>query len=220
MSVRLNNREFSRNKFCEEKPKKFCGVCQKAGLSEREYTSHFTKSVPGSQGIVTCPTILNNECGICFQLGHFKSACPEIARKNRINKEESSVNKYNKKESIKEIPKQSVTNRGGFAALEDSDDENESKTLKRTFSVANKGPTPVVSIKAIDPSVPSFASIVARAPVKKVEPVVKLTGFTVITNTGSTYIPKEEPKKRITKIQDWLAESSDEEDDDEDNTAW
>ena len=51
--------------------KKFCGVCQKKGLPESVYTSHFTKSVPSDKGLVTCPTILNASCTYCHGKGHW-----------------------------------------------------------------------------------------------------------------------------------------------------
>jgi hypothetical protein len=63
----------------------FCAVCQKAGKSEKEYTSHFTKSKPGEGGVVTCPTILNSVCTYCREKGHFKSACPKLELKMRLD---------------------------------------------------------------------------------------------------------------------------------------
>ena len=57
--------------------KKFCGVCKKAGKSEEEYTSHFTKSVPGPKGVPTCPLILSSVCKCCFIRGHFVDHCPK-----------------------------------------------------------------------------------------------------------------------------------------------
>ena len=76
--------------------KKFCGVCHKKGLPESVYTSHFTKSVPGDKGIVTCPTILNAHCTYCKGNGHWadEKFCSLMRRdaksmrheKNRLSK--------------------------------------------------------------------------------------------------------------------------------------
>jgi len=55
--------------------KKYCGVCHKAGKSEKEYTNHFTKSSPGPSGVVICPTILTNHCRRCNGYGHFSDHC-------------------------------------------------------------------------------------------------------------------------------------------------
>ena len=60
--------------------KKFCGVCHKAGKSEKEYTSHYTKSTPGPNGIVVCPTILSNHCNKCNGYGHFSDHCSVKAK--------------------------------------------------------------------------------------------------------------------------------------------
>jgi hypothetical protein len=62
------------------KETKFCGVCKNAGKSESEYTSHYTKSVPGPKGIVVCPTILKNRCNKCDQFGHFSDRCNVVKR--------------------------------------------------------------------------------------------------------------------------------------------
>jgi len=67
-----------RNRYTKEtEQKKYCKVCHKAGKSEKEYTSHFTKSVPGDKGIVVCPTILRNLCNKCNKYGHFADFCKE-----------------------------------------------------------------------------------------------------------------------------------------------
>jgi hypothetical protein len=70
----MSSRNFNNNNR-NHKQKKFCGVCHKAGKPESEYTSHYTKSEPGSNGIVTCPIIKNNKCNKCEQYGHFQDHC-------------------------------------------------------------------------------------------------------------------------------------------------
>lgn len=73
----------SMNRFTTSE-KKLCGVCKKAGKSEKEYTSHFIKSVAGPNGIVVCPTILQNRCFKCNQMGHFSDHCKNATiSKNR-----------------------------------------------------------------------------------------------------------------------------------------
>jgi len=223
MSARVQSRDFSRNKYSTEKPsvKKFCGVCQKAGLSEKEYTSHFTKSAPGPQGVVTCPTILNNECSFCYKLGHFKSACPAIAERDRCHK--MAVKQQSKPVIEKKTKTVSFSNtRGGFAALDDSSDDEAPVATKRKFQ---KEEWPTLSTVAAMPAndKPSFASIAANpVPVKKVDtsrPI--MCGFSILTKAGAEYVPKkeepkkdEEPKK---KVWNWAADSDTESDgDDED----
>ena len=70
-------------KFCPKlhSPKKpFCPVCYNSGKSETEYTSHFVKDKP--DGIVVCPTLLEQECRYCHQFGHTPKFCPKLAVKH------------------------------------------------------------------------------------------------------------------------------------------
>jgi hypothetical protein len=55
----------------------FCKVCYDAGLSIKEYTSHFVKDQPGPNGRVVCPTLLAQKCLICGVPGHTSSYCPD-----------------------------------------------------------------------------------------------------------------------------------------------
>jgi Nanos RNA binding domain len=79
LKMRSTAQNNQRNRYTKEtEQKKYCSVCHKAGKSEKEYTSHFTKSVPGPSGIVVCPTILRNLCNKCNKYGHFSDHCKEI----------------------------------------------------------------------------------------------------------------------------------------------
>jgi len=243
MSVRVNNRDYSRSKYAAaEKPvKKFCGVCQKAGLSEKEYTSHFTKSVPGPQGIVICPTILNNECSFCYQFGHFKSACPALAQREKQQKRSDMQEKRVQfKESVQK--KASAISHGAFSALADSDSDSDEEhvTAKRTFSQANrvekvviKEEWPALSSKPVAKSTtddkPSFATVTSSvAPIKKEDTSrPPICGFSVITKAGIVHAPTKEVEQNVYKPSarrswvDMMSDSEDEEEDDYfDNSAW
>ena len=79
--MRSTTQNNQRNRYAKEtEQKKYCKVCHKAGKSEKEYTSHFTKSLPGDKGIVVCPTILRNLCQKCNKYGHFSDYCKESMR--------------------------------------------------------------------------------------------------------------------------------------------
>lgn len=232
MSARVFNRDFSRNKYSSvEKTvqKKYCGVCQKAGLSEKEYTSHFTKSAPGPQGVVTCPTILNNECTFCYKLGHFKSACPAIAERDRYHKMASVVVKpvIEKKKNTKTVTFNNT--RGGFAALDDSSDDEApvATATKRKFQPKKEEWPTLSTVAPVAPvnNKPSFASIAANpVPVKKVDTSrPNICGFSILTKEGAEYVPKkeepkkeEQPKKRVWKS--WA--DSDTESDGDDDEDW
>ena len=90
MNVTKNNRYTK-----ETVEKKFCGVCKNAGKSEAVYTSHFIKSVQGPNGIVVCPTILQNKCFKCEKYGHFSDHCKnskieKVVLNHREEKQQSS----------------------------------------------------------------------------------------------------------------------------------
>ena len=73
--------------------KKFCGVCHKAGKPESEYTSHYTKSEPGSNGVVTCPIIKNNKCNKCEKYGHFQDHC-SFVKKNLVHDSKQFISNH------------------------------------------------------------------------------------------------------------------------------
>ena len=242
MSTRVYNRD-SRNKYVTDKSvKKFCGVCQKAGLTEKDYTSHFTKSSPGPTGTVICPTILNNECTFCFKTDHFKSACPALVERERLHKKQVCEEKrqYFKQHRAANEKKTVSLNRGVFSVLDNYDEDfdiSSSVLLKRSYSVANeiKEEWPTLSTVASNPRVntpntdkPSFASIAANPlPVKKTEQVFNTSGFTVITKNGIQHpqlspTPTKPTKHTEFKSKSWAdyTDSDTDNDDYDDNTAW
>jgi hypothetical protein len=232
-SARVNTQGYSRSSFTYDKGvKKFCGVCKNAGLPESDYTSHFTKSVPGPKGIVTCPTILANECSICYEHGHFRSACPKLAEKVKIDKRAIVQDKpLQKKPAQPVIP----VNRGRFSALSNADSDSDSETVDRTIGKKRKVEEPVKEAwPLLSSSVttqakvdkPTFASIIAApAPVKKVDTSKpNICGFTVLTKASDLlktaaapvyYERNEAEKAAYAKLKKSWADS-DSEDEDED----
>jgi hypothetical protein len=63
------------NQAARKKGKPFCKVCFDAGKPESSYTSHYVKSAPGPTGKLVCPTLLNQSCLTCGQLGHTSGYC-------------------------------------------------------------------------------------------------------------------------------------------------
>ena len=74
-SYKANNSRGSRQPFCK--------VCKDAGMSEKMYTSHYVRDIPGPKGIVVCPTLLKTKCRRCSRTGHTRSRCPLNAPKER-----------------------------------------------------------------------------------------------------------------------------------------
>ena len=178
-STRVNNkRTFS--KFSQPEQKKFCGVCQKAGKSEKEYTSHFTRSVPGPKGIIVCPTILCAECSFCHQKGHWASEdfCPALKDKKRLQKEEEK-NYANRRSYVSDEKTEKTASYGRYAAFNEPEimKEQQQKPIVEEFPALGN---PTSKPKAI-PTYASYASIIAQkeAPIRQEEPS-EFTTFLVL----------------------------------------
>ena len=125
--------------------KPFCKVCQDAGKTEIEYTSHYVRSMPDKSGKtkVTCPTLLATECRYCFELGHTTKFCPVIEANKKV--EEKAIKKVDEK---KVLPKaKAPTN--VFAGLAEDSDSEEEQVTKVSTKVSNK-------VKEEFPSLGSF----------------------------------------------------------------
>lgn len=89
----------------------YCKTCHNAGKSYEEYTNHWTRDKPGSDGKIVCPIILNSICRHCNQKGHWLKYCPLIHEQNKqTNTDDNSwANKL--KQSISKINpfKQNIT---------------------------------------------------------------------------------------------------------------
>jgi hypothetical protein len=55
----------------------YCGTCHKAGRSQEEYTSHWTRRTPDPNSEIVCPLILESVCSNCKSTGHWRKYCPE-----------------------------------------------------------------------------------------------------------------------------------------------
>lgn len=117
-------------------PKPYCKVCHDAGKCEADFTSHWVKTKPGPDGVVVCPTLLAQECRYCHESGHTPSCCKKLERDNRerakqdrerergkrIASHEAARVEEAKKKTFGQVAKFS----GGFAALADNSDSDES----------------------------------------------------------------------------------------------
>lgn len=56
----------------------YCKTCHKAGRSQEEYTSHWTRRTPDPRSDIICPLILESVCTNCKKTGHWKKYCPEV----------------------------------------------------------------------------------------------------------------------------------------------
>jgi len=203
--------------------KPFCKVCQDAGKSESDYTSHYVKSLPDKRtGIcnIICPTLLNTECRFCHEIGHTAKFCTVLAAKKKS--EESFVREEQRRTREKPIQQaKPQNNRGGFSVLLDLDDDVKKMPTKKEEFPALAEPSKRIY------NIPSYASAVACSnpvPVHIAKQSLPI-GFRVLQK-GVT-IEKTEDKKIISKKNSWADSESDYEEDDTyeeetyaDNSAW
>jgi hypothetical protein len=154
---------FSRNQNnkvtpAANKPKPFCPVCQAAGKSEKEYTSHFVKSEPGPNGKVVCPTLLSQVCRYCDKPGHTAGYCPIIAE-NKVREEKEQKIKtrqevIDKREAEKAAPKVVEKKKpvNMFAALDDSssDTDKEVKRIAKKNKKSKVVPVAAVAVAKVE----------------------------------------------------------------------
>ena len=225
---------------------KFCGVCQKKGLPKSVYTSHFTKSVPGEKGIVTCPTILNAVCSFCRQKGHWadEKFCSAMRAENKRNRRASAF----REESCREESCREERERKGsfkepislnpYAMLAEEENGPSVPSVPSVPAVPAVPAVPVTVPKPITTPVTgvSWAAMAGR-PVALPKPVEKplAEGF-VVLGSGGGYKPTNERKlennyekeaiardiyesrmKELQESDEWYPEEYDDNSDDEEN---
>jgi len=200
----------------------FCGVCQKAGKPESMYRGHYTKTKPGADGIVVCPTILSIECRFCHEKGHIASEdhCPALREKKyqreQYEREDREKERYAKKQKEaegEESKKRQIdrsrsrsimtaNNRFATAFCDSDDDDDDCVDKKRKISRMVSVPSssvPIVAPKPVAETVRTFsyASMLKReAPVEDVS-----TKTSILTHLASTnvvaikFVQEPEPEK-------------------------
>jgi len=162
-----------------------CKVCKDAGKTEAEYSSHWLRDKPGPDGVVICPTLLNNECRYCHEKGHFPSTCPKAAAANAAKKKADAIRERTervaaasaKQEQEKKLLAR-VADYGKFASLADnanSDSESDSEPVKKSHvnvkaPVAVRGAIPAMTYS----SAAAKPAPIACAPTMQMVPQSKL----------------------------------------------
>jgi len=211
MSQRINNKA-RQGKVTAKNVKPFCGHCKKIGLSEREYTSHWTRASIAPGAPVTCPSILNNECNYCHELGHFASVehCPvlKLQKKEDDKRARAEVLKKSEREKTKSNAVTKSRNTA-FSLLHedssDSEDEGYDSAKDELFFAKPAEPRPHI------PSTPSYASILKREPVKKSELEEAVSNFKVLIKKSKKKLVVVDGVERL--VYDWTADYDSDEDD-------
>jgi len=142
----------SKNTNASRKP--FCKVCFDAGKMESEYTSHNVKkyNVMTAKMDTICPTLNATECRYCYKLGHTAKFCPvlEDRKNNEAARQAAREREFRNNAQNRPAEKVNETKKptNVFAALYDSDDENEENVA-----------TPMIAQVAVAPKVDEFPSL-------------------------------------------------------------
>lgn len=140
--------------------KSFCKVCQDAGKPESIYTSHNVRQTQDKNSPVTCPTLLAQECRVCFKRGHSSKYCPS----SQPLAAAAVVKKPTFQPRIAVVVRQAPKN--VFMVFDEEDAKDE---VKRIIEEENKAKEALLRKVAPAPVKPaatpfSFARIIAVAP--------------------------------------------------------
>jgi hypothetical protein len=154
-----------RNVNSKQSKKPFCKVCQDAGKSESEYTSHYVRSLPDKSGKtkVICPTLLATECRYCYELGHTTKFCPVIEANKKAEKRAFSQAEHRQAVEKKPAPKKAPSS--GFAALADDSDSEEENITKVSEPIIEQFPVlgaPVKQEEEAKPVMSGWAAVAAK----------------------------------------------------------
>jgi protein nanos 1 len=185
--------------------KPFCKVCKDAGKSESEYTSHYVKN---RDGVVTCTTLLSQNCRYCGEAGHTVKFCQVLKKRER----ESRAPPPPPAKIVVPAAEKPKIFRGGFAALaSDSDSEDEAPPKRATLAPRAKLEiNPVKQVKQVkfqEDDFPAFASVapkqqqtamnyLATASAPRAEPVVRKP----FAKSGMVTLSHAEPTAQIDLI--------------------
>ena len=162
--------------------KPYCKVCHDAGKTEREYTSHFVKSVPGVKGIVVCPTLLAQECKHCFKKGHTINYCKVLMESKKKQTNKKIFHNTNTNTNTNTEKQQAVKKTNMFDILGEEEEENPMKQVSK-----------VSKVKKDD-----FPSLPNQKTSKKPMPVLSIS-YAAIAQQSNEAIQIEEVKKIVEK---------------------
>jgi hypothetical protein len=194
-----------------------CKVCVDAGKSEKEYSSHYVKDLNGQ---VTCPTLLNQECRFCKKKGHTTSHCAAL-KKQKESEENSRKPPVSPKKKEAPAPKKSNV----FAYLEMNSDESDDEAEEFPELVVAE-PKDLFEKEVSAPKKFSYASMASKTQAEyKIDQLKETKTTPFVDKKFEVKIQKTWPSLAPGEKKSWVQmcdeDSSDEEEEfDEDNSAW
>ena len=139
--------------------KSFCKVCQDAGKPESTYTSHNVRQTQDKNSPVTCPTLLAQECRVCYKRGHSSKYCPLNQCQSQSQSQCLPALKkpaYQPRTAVRQAPK------NVFMVFDEEDAKDEVKRIIEAKEALLRKVAPAPFKPAAAPF--SFARIIAAAP--------------------------------------------------------
>ncbi len=197
----MSNAKFNNKLFPSGSSKKpFCKVCQDAGKTEAEYTSHYVRSRPDMNGktTVTCPVLAATECRYCYKLGHTTKFCPVIEENEKRAKKQKSLSIQAQKaqERAEAKPTAAVASKkyaSSFAALADDSDDEKPMPVSMPAEVKVVEDFPSLGLKKeatpLQKPAVSWAAMAEKpaAPVYKPAPVPQMTVLRTVSKSWADY---------------------------------
>jgi len=188
----------------------FCKVCQDSGKTEKEYTSHNVRNARGT----CCPTLLAQECRICYKKGHTSKYCTQPAKGVSVAKSVSVAKPV--AQQVKPPVSKNV-----FMCLEsDSDSEKEPEVTKKTE------PAPVLKaeLKIAQKQALNYGKIIAIAPTivaaEAVAQALKAEKIAAERKPAKIVVSNHAPMKAPFKWADCDTDSGGSEDEEDEISAW
>jgi hypothetical protein len=168
-STNNNNTKYNNTSGSSNRPvyKSFCKVCQDAGKPESIYTNHNVRQSQDKNSPVTCPTLLAQECRVCYKRGHSSKYCPlNQGLKQSQGQQCLPVLKkptFQPRTAVRQAPK------NVFMVFDEEDAKDEVKRMIQEEAEAKEAllrkvaPAPVIGQKP-GPMLLGYARIIALAP--------------------------------------------------------
>lgn len=120
--------------------KPFCKICFDTKQPESVYTSHYVRDVPGPNGVVVCPTLLQIECRYCKKKGHTNSKCPILKKKQNRHWNQSTAH-ISTAPTLSKKPHNNVFQVLEVDSTDDDDNDNSSSELDDEPTTTHTNPT-------------------------------------------------------------------------------